>query len=260
MNKMARLVEVASNVLRVPEKTVRSRVMLLRKNSLWSSSGKGISVDSAPPDASNLLLSFLGGGLVTETAKTVRLLRKCAYVAPDKDAALPPIGLLAEFTHEHTLGDMLDALFAHWSERGPPVSLDSNLPFTCVSLEIERYSDGWDAELFLRRDADEKCGEERRHVTYEFLPNRVVPTSIAETALKFALQGEFTVIPPTSMSAASVDKQMTRAARRMVKKRGDLITSARVSECTFIALANCLSRPTHRVSRQPLGQQDKLAN
>jgi len=63
MSKLARLVEVASNVLGVPEKTVRSRVMLLRKNSLWSSIGKGISPDPAPSDASNLLLSFLGGGL-----------------------------------------------------------------------------------------------------------------------------------------------------------------------------------------------------
>ena len=132
MSKLARLIEVASNVLRVPEKTVRSRVMLLRKNSLWSSIGKGISADPAPSDASNLLLSFLGGGLVTETAETVKLLRKASTSHPLKHATLPPISLFAEFAPGHTLGDMVDALFAQWSERGPPVSLVSNLPLTGV--------------------------------------------------------------------------------------------------------------------------------
>jgi hypothetical protein len=219
MNNLARLVEVASNVLRVPEKTVRSRVMLLRKNSLWSSIGKGISADPAPSDASNLLLSFLGGGLVTETAETVRLLRNCLYVAPSKNAAPPPISLFAEFGRKHMLGDMLDALFAQWSERGPPVSLDNNLPFTCVTLAIERYSRSWEVELFLRRDTKENWGEERWFVEYEFFPE---------------------------LLAASNQKQLARAAQRMAEKRGDLVTSARVSERTFTALADCLSRPTHR--------------
>lgn len=224
MNKLARLVEVASDVLRVPEKTVRSRVMLLRKNSLWSSRGKGISADPAPSDASNLLLSFLGGGLVTETAETVRLLRNCVYIAPSKNAAPPPISLFAEFGRKHALGNMLDALFAQWSERGPPISLDANLPFTCITLVIERYSRGWDVELFLRRDAKEHWGEEQWFVEYEFLPE---------------------------LLAASNQKQLARAAQRMAEKRGDLVTSARVSERTFTALADCLSRPTHRASRQP---------
>jgi len=233
MNKLARLVEVASNVLRVPEKTMRSRVMLLRKNSLWSSIGKGIRADPAPSDASNLLLSFLGGGLVTETAETVRLLRDCLYIASSKDAALPPVSLFADFERRHTLGNVLDALFAQWSERGPPVSLDSHLPLTNVTLTIERYSRGWDVELLLRRHIKKKWSKELWIVDYEFFPE---------------------------LLAASGQKQLARAAQRMAEKGGDLVTSARVSERTFTALADCLSRPTHRASRQPTRQQDKLAN
>ena len=73
-----------------------------------------------------------------------------------KDAALPRISPFAEFRHKPTLGDTLDALFAQWSERGPPVSLISNLPLTDVTLEIERYSRGWDVEFFIRRRTKEK--------------------------------------------------------------------------------------------------------
>jgi hypothetical protein len=205
----------------VPEKTVRSRVMLLRKNSLWSSISKGVSADPAPSDASNLLLSFLGGGLVTETAETVRLLRNSLYVASSKDAALPRISPFAEFGHKHTLGDTLDALFAQWSERGPPVSLVSNLPLTDVTLEIERYSRGWDVEFRLRRRTKKisPWNKELWHVAYEFFPE---------------------------LLAASDQKRLARAAQRIAEKGGDLVTSARVSERTFTALADCLSRPTHR--------------
>jgi hypothetical protein len=225
MSKLARLVKVTSNVLRVPEKTVRSRVMLLRKNSLWSSIGKGVSADPAPSDASNLLLSFLGGGLVTETAETVRLVRTCLYVAPSKNAAPPPVSLFAEFGPGHTLGDMLDALFALWSVSGPLISLNSGLPLTGIDLEIERYSGGWNAELLLRRRAKGKwTNEELWQVEYEFISG-----SLASTG----------------------QKQLARAAKRMAEKGGDLVTSARVSERTFSALAECLSQPTHRVIRQP---------
>ena len=225
MSELARLVEVASNVLRVPEKTVRSRVMLLRKNSLWSSIGKGISADPAPSDASNLLLSFLGGGLVTETAETVHLLRTCLYVAPSKVATLPPISLFAEFGRHHTLGEVLDVLFQHWSERGPPVSLNSNLPFTSVTLEIERYSRGWEAQFTIRRGTNKTWSNEFLQIHYKFFPE---------------------------LLATSGQKQLARAAQRMAEKRGDLVTSARVSERTFTALADCLSWPTHRESRQPI--------
>jgi hypothetical protein len=225
MNRLTRLAEVASNVLRVPEKTVRSRVMLLRKNSLWSSVGKGVSADVVPSDASNLLLSFLGGGLVTDTAETVRLVRTCLYVAPSKNAVLPRISLFAELGPGHTLGDMLDALFALWSVSGPPLSLESNLPLTGVELRIERYSRGWDAELLLRRRAKGKwTNEELWQVEYEFISESLVATG---------------------------QKQLVRAAKRMAEKGGDLVTSARVSERTFSALADCLSRPTHRAIRQP---------
>jgi hypothetical protein len=224
MSKLARLVEVASNVLRVPEKTVRSRVMLLRKNSLWSSISKGVSADPAPSDASNLLLSFLGGGLVTETAETVRLLRNSLYISASKDATLPPISLFAELARGHTLGDVLDALFAQWSEGGPPVSLVSNLQLTGVTLEIERYSRGWDVVFRLRRKTKKTWNEELWDVEYEFFPE---------------------------LFGASDRKRLARAAQRMAEKGGDLVTSARVSERTFSALADCLSQPTHRAIRLP---------
>jgi hypothetical protein len=50
----------------------------------------------------------------------------------------------------------------------------------------------------------------------------------------------------TELLAASDQKRLARAAQRMAEKGGDLVTSARVSERTFTALADCLSRPTHR--------------
>jgi hypothetical protein len=251
MSNLARLIAVASNVLRVPEKTMRSRVMLLRKNSLWSSVGKGVSADPAPSDASNLLLSFLGGGLVTETPKTVRLLRKSLYVAP-KYATPPPLSLFAEFGRKHTLGDTLDALFAQWSERGPPVSLDSNLQLTTISLTIERYSRGWDVEFFLRRDANAPMGQDE---------TSAMTTHIDTSTI---LRGEFAVInnrPPDwnrgdeqwmveyecfpELLAAAGHRRLARAAESIAEKGGDLVTSARVSERTFAALADCLARPTH---------------
>jgi hypothetical protein len=272
MSKLARLVEVASDVLRVPEKTVRSRVMLLRKNSLWSSIGKGISADPAPSDASNLLLSFLGGGLVTETAETVSLLRDCLYIASSKGAALPPISVFAELGNKHTLGDMLDALFAQWSEHGPPVSVDSNRPFTSITLAIERYSHGWAIEFLFRCDAN--------------LPTSQWGTSATTTHIDKStiLRGEFDVIEcrPThenrgeerwlveyesflNLRSTSSQGQLARAARRMAEKRGDLVTSARVSERTFTVLAECLSRSTVETRgvvhpSKPLEQPDKLVN
>ena len=248
--------------------------MLLRKNSLWSSIGKGISADPAPSDASNLLLSFLGGGLVTETAETVRLLRNCLYVAPSKNEAPPPISLFAEFGRKHTLGEVMDALFAQWSEHGPPVSLDSNLPFTTVTLAIERYSHGWDVEFFFRlqpnpRTTQETTSPATRDTTYSLTSDSII-------------RGEFTVItePQRGLSsknrgdeqwlveyeffpellAATNKKQLARAARLLAEKRGDLTTSARVTERTFTALAECLSEPTYRASRLSLGQQNKQAN
>src|SRR5947208_11109723 len=122
MKSTAGLIRRASAVLGVPEKTVRSRVMLLRKESLWSSIGKGKSPDPAPSDASNLLLSFLGGGLVTKTAETVRMIRSSRHIGSKlpngRFKPLPPVSLYADFAHDHTLGEMLDALFELWSERG----------------------------------------------------------------------------------------------------------------------------------------------
>ena len=255
MSKLARLIEVASTVLRVPEKTVRSRVMLLRKNSLWSSIGKGISADLAPSDASNLLLSFLGGGLVTETAETVRRLRTSLYIAPSKNAALPPISLFAEFEPQHSLGEMLDALFAQWSEGGPPVSLESNLPFTSITLTIKRYSIGWDAEFLVGRLAKPLATQNKTSATTKLIDKSTI------------LRGKFTVIevdPPgqyrgeerwlapyeffPEFPAAASEKRWARTAKSMAEKGGDLVTSAWVSERTFTALAECFSRPTNETT------------
>jgi hypothetical protein len=256
MSELAHLVEVASDVLGVPEKTVRSRVMLLRKNSLWSSIGKGISADPAPSDASNLLLSFLGGGLVTETAETVRLLRNCLYVAPLKNATLPPISLFAEFGQNHTLGDMLDALFAQWSEDGPPVSLDSNLSFSTVTLAVDRYSHGWDIEFLFRLQPN---------------PLATQDTAYDQTADP-TLRGDFTVITEPQRTRwlveyeyfpellAATNKKRAYAAQCMAGTPGDLVTSARVTERTFAALADCLSQPTQHSSRPSHRVPNRLPN
>ena len=269
MGELSRLVEVASNVLGVPEKTVRSRVMLLRKNSLWSSIGKGISANPAPSDASNLLLSFLGGGLVTETAETVRLLRNCLYVAPSKNEAPPPISLFAEFGRKHTLGEVLDALFAQWSEHGPPVSLDCNLPFTTVTLAIERYSHGWDVEFFFRlqpnlRTTQETTSPATRDTTYSLTSDSIIRgefevfTEPVRSRDKEQWLAEYEFFP--GLLAGTNKRQLTRGDQRMAETRGDLVTSARVSERSFAALADCLSQPTHHVSRPSHRQPNRLPN
>jgi hypothetical protein len=260
MSKLASFIEVASNVLLVPQKTVRSRIMLLRKNSLWSSIGKGISPDPAPSDASNLLLSFLGGGLVTETAETVRLLRNCLYVAPSKNEAPPPIRLFAEFGRKHTLGDILDALFAQWLERGPPVSLNSNLPFTSVTLEIERYAHGWDVELFLRRESSLTAQDTTSALTTDPIikGDFEVFTEPRRSRDEEQWLAEYEFIP--ELLAGTNKTQMTRAAQRMVERRGDLVTSARVSERSFAALADCLSQATHHASQPSHRQPNRLPN
>src|SRR6266545_3308915 len=146
------LIRSAAAVLGVPEATVRSRVMLLRKESLWSSEGRGISVDPVPSDASNLLLSFLGGGLVTKAAETVRMIRCCQHIlnAPDQKS-LPPVNLFADLGLDHTLGEMLDALFEKWSSRGDLISDATGRPITDAYLHIERYPrHGWEADLLLK--------------------------------------------------------------------------------------------------------------
>ena len=149
-----------------------------------------------------------------------------AYTSrPPKTRRRRQLACLPNSDPAHTLGDMLDALFAQWSERGPPVSLVSNLPLTGVKLEIERYSRGWDVEFLLRRRPRKTwTNEELWQVEYEFI---------------------------SELLAASDQKQLARAAKRMAEKGGDLVTSACVSERTFSALADCLSQPTHRVIRQP---------
>jgi hypothetical protein len=159
------LIRSAAAVLGVPEATVRSRVMLLRKESLWSSEGKGISANLVPSDASNLLLSFLGGGFVTKAAETVRMIRCCEHILNRRDQkSLPPVDLFADLGLDHTLGEMLDAVFEKWSDRGP-ISATGD-PITGAYLFVERYRQGWEAELFL------KDSNAQWEVHYEFLGPR----------------------------------------------------------------------------------------
>ena len=160
------LIRSAAAVLGVAESTVRSRVMLLRKESLWSSEGRGKSADPAPSDASNLLFSFLGGGLVTKAAETVRMVRCCQHIlnGPDQKS-LPPVNLFADLGLDHTLGEMLDALFEKWSDRGL-ISDATGGPITDAYLFIERYPHGWEAELLL------KDSNSQWMVHYEFLGPR----------------------------------------------------------------------------------------
>jgi hypothetical protein len=160
------LIRSAAAVLGVPEATVRSRVMLLRKESLWSSEGRGISVNPVPSDASNLLLSFLGGGLVTKAAETVRMMRCCQHILNFRDQkSLPPVNLFADLGLGHTLGEMLDAVFEKWSDRGP-ISDATGGPITDAYLFVERYRQGWEAELLL------KDSNAQWEVHYEFLGPR----------------------------------------------------------------------------------------
>jgi hypothetical protein len=191
--------------------------MLLRKESLWSSVGKGKSPDPAPSDASNLLLSFLGGGLVTKTAETVRMIRSSRYIGfklPDGTfKPLPPVSLYANFTLDHTLGEMLDALFEQWSERGALWSNLHDVPITNVFLSVERHALGWDVEFSLDDESSKWM------VDYEF--SRIMGRG---------LDGE----------------QARLAAQRARKEAGDLITSATIHSSTFSALAQCLPRATDK--------------
>jgi hypothetical protein len=137
--------------------------MLLRKESLWSSQGKGISVNPVPSDASNLLLSFLGGGLVTKVAETVRMIRCCQHILNWRDQkSLPPVNLFSDLGLDHTLGEMLDAVLEKWSDRGP-ISDATGGPITDAYLSVERHRQGWEAELLL------KDSNAQWEVHYEFL-------------------------------------------------------------------------------------------
>jgi hypothetical protein len=199
MKGLTALSQATSRVLGVAEKTVRSRIMLLRKEGLWSSAGHGVTANPVPADATNLLLSFLGGGLVTKVAETVRLVRYCEHIRDSDQASLPPVNLFAGLNLRHTLGEMLDSLFENWSDRGP-IS-DAGDAIAAVGIRIERYGPhGWEAEMFLRSSSGDIWD-----LHYEFLGPR----------------GRIAVPFPDD-------------------KPGDLITSARVGEETFAAMAECL--------------------
>jgi hypothetical protein len=65
--------------------------------------------------------------------------------------------------------------------------------------------------------------------------------------------------------AAAGQRRLARAGQSMAEKGGDLVTSARVSERTFAALADCLSRPVHETRGvvrpgERLGRRNMQAN
>src|SRR5438093_10824653 len=102
------------------------------------------------------------GGLVTKAAETVRLVRCCRHIlnSPDQKS-LPPVNLFANLGLDHTLGDMLDALFEKWSDGS--LSSDAHGRITDAYLFIERYPRDWEAELLL------KFGTAQFMVQYQFL-------------------------------------------------------------------------------------------
>jgi hypothetical protein len=213
------LIETAARVCRgdVTEQTVRSRVMLLRKNGLWSSAGKGVSADPAPSDASNLLLSLLGGGLVTKTAETVRMLRSSLQIPSTLEdgtfAPLPPISLFATLNVHHTLGQVLDALFSKHLREGL-FSTELNVPITSVELSIGRHAFGWDAELWL--------GDGNTHYGVEYEYSRIKHRQYRD------------------------QDQLDKAVRRAREQRGDLRTTALVTHNTLYALAECVPPKTSK--------------
>jgi hypothetical protein len=156
------------------------------------------------------LLSFLGGGLVTKAAETVRMVRCCQHIlnGPDQKS-LPPVNLFADLGLGHTLGEMLDALFEKWSDRGL-ISDATGGPIVHAYLFIERYSHGWLAELLL------KDSNVRWMVEYEFLGPR----------------GRMAVPFPKDDG-------------------GNLVTSARVNERAFSALAKCISGRPYNSTNHP---------
>ena len=220
--KLSDLVQSAVHVLgsTVSEQTMRSRVMLLRKAGLWSSKGRGISAEPVASDATNLLLSILGGGLVTATADTVGLLRQSFHVSnlktenPRTFFPLPPVSVFDELERGHTLGQMLDALFLDYAKRGGAWSHKHNVPITNIFLDIERHALGWETELFL------DDGNDKWSVAYMY---SVVP---------FGLEFD----------------EMDRRTVAAIRERGDLNSILRVSMKTFSALAKCLSEDADSVS------------
>src|SRR5262245_15702572 len=219
MKGLAALSQATSRVLGVPEKTVRSRIMLLRKEGLWSSAGHGVTANPVPADATNLLLSFLGGGLVTKVAETVRLIRHCQFVLNDDSdqASLPPVNLFVGLSLNHTIGEMLDSLFEKWSDRG--LISDAGDSIDAAGIRIERYGPhGWEADMFLRSSSRDIWD-----LHYEFL----------------GPHGRIAVPFPDD-------------------EPGDLTTSARVSDRTFAAMAECLA-DSYRYSAQepPPGERSR---
>ena len=155
------------------------------------------------------------GGLVTKTAETVRMDRSSRHIGtklPDGTfQPLPPVSLYADLAPCHTLGEMPDALFEQWSERGGLWSNLHDVPIMDISLRVERFAIGWDVELFL------DDGRSKWTIDYEF--SRIMGRE---------LEGE----------------QLHLAVQRAREEAGDLITSATIRSPTFSALAKCLPRAT----------------
>jgi len=117
--------------------------------------------DPTPSDATNLLLSFLAGGLATDTAETVRNVR-------GSKGSRPPIAGLDD-VWDGTLGTMLDGLFAvlaavgeltireddwarqvegmGWKKADKSRALQENLRIGYATLSIRKNWLGWQTDV-----------------------------------------------------------------------------------------------------------------
>ena len=127
MQRLDLLLTTMATAFDVSEASVRSRWVLLRKAGLWSKVGPGRDMpDPKASDVTGLPLSFLAGGLATETAATVGLVRQSRGNHP------PVTGM--EELQDDSLGAMLGLSFAR-------LAADSKLLVTQDAAKIDHRSD-----------------------------------------------------------------------------------------------------------------------
>lgn len=103
--KLEMLLQTAATAFNVPLGSAEASWTRLRKAGLWTPVGRGrVRPDPTPSDATNLILSFMVGGLATETPEAVRDVRGSIAMKGD----LPIVGLAGK----ETLGTLLECLLS----------------------------------------------------------------------------------------------------------------------------------------------------
>jgi hypothetical protein len=116
MTKLELLLKTTATAVGVPLGSVEASWTRLRKARLWTPVGRGrVRPDPMPTDAANLLLSFMVGGLATDTPKLVRMINESRKVMPGEDGersvALPDVKGLTDLP-DTRLGSVLPAIIA----------------------------------------------------------------------------------------------------------------------------------------------------